>query len=110
MAVALTTRSWVSLSFRISDMREDVLLPDVTLQPVCGFLKRTIRPFLGFVSRLIQLLNRVRRRFRWREECGASEESGRCPLSAACAALRSPSFSLSVSPGPSFLLSSFCFS
>ena len=48
-------------------------------QPVCGFLTRTIRPFLGFITRLIELLNRVRRRLRWREEFGASEESGRCP-------------------------------
>ena len=114
MAVALTTRSWVSLSFPVSDVREDVLLSDVALQPLCGFLKRTIRPFLGFTARLIELLNRVRRRFRWREELGASEESGRCPQLSSVCCLRRPqelSFSLSVSPGPSLLLSScFCFS
>ena len=47
MAVTLTTRSWVSLPFRISNVREDMLLPDVTLQPVRGSLKRIIRPFFG---------------------------------------------------------------
>ena len=60
-------------------------MPDVTLQPVCGFLKRTIRPFLGFTARLVELFNRIARRFRWREGFGASEEPGGCPqLSSVC--------------------------
>ena len=89
MAVALTTRSWVSLPFCISDVREDVLLSDVTLQPVRGSLKRIIRPFLGFTARLVEFFNRISRRFRWREEFGASEESGRCPqLSSVCCLCR----------------------
>ena len=90
MAVALTTWSWVSLSFRVSDVREDVLLSDVTLQPVCGFLKHTIRPSPGFTTRLVELLNRISRRFRWWEEFGASEESGRCTQLSSVCCLRRP--------------------
>ena len=55
-----------------------MLLPDVPLQPVCDFLKRVIRPFLGFVTRLIELLDCVRRRIRWREELGPQLSSVSC--------------------------------
>ena len=67
-----------------------MLLPDVALQPVRGSLKRIIRPFWGFAARLVELFNRISRRFRWREEFGASEESGRRPqLSSVCCLRRS---------------------
>ena len=75
----------MSLSFRVSDLREDVLLSEVAFQRVCGLLQRTIRPFLGFTACLVELLNRINCSFRWRGEFGASEESGRCPqLSSVC--------------------------
>ena len=54
--VTLTTRSWVSLPFCISNVREDMLLPDVTLQPVRGSLKRIIRPYWGFTARLVEFV------------------------------------------------------
>ena len=84
MAVALTTWSQVSLSFRVSDVRGDVLLSDVAFQRVCGLLTRTFRPFLGFTTHLVEL------RFRWREEFGASEESGRCSQLSSVCCLRLP--------------------
>ena len=79
MAVALSTRSRVSLSFRVSDVRERTRCCRTSLfnEGVVSSNAPSVR-VLGFITRLVELLNRVRR-IRWWVELGASEESGRCP-------------------------------
>ena len=42
MAVAFSARSWVRLSFRISDVSEDVLLSNIAFQRMREYIKRTI--------------------------------------------------------------------
>ena len=73
MAVAFSARSWVRLSFCISDVREDVQLSNITFQGVRRYFKRTGRPFLGVIARLVEQLNCVSRCLRWRKKFGASE-------------------------------------
>ena len=45
MVVAFSARTWVRLSFCISDVREDVLLTNITFQGACRCFKRTVRTF-----------------------------------------------------------------
>ena len=73
MAVAFSARSWVRLSFCVSDVREDVLLSNITFQEVHRCFKRTVRPLVGIIARLVELLDCVSRCLRWREKFGASE-------------------------------------
>ena len=115
MAVAFSARSWVRLSFRISDVREDVLLSNIVFQRMREYIKRTFRPLLGVIARLVELPNRISRCLRWREEFGASEESGCRPQLSSVCCLRRPQESVTFSVRftrtltPSFLLF-FCFS
>ena len=101
MAIALATWSWVRMSFRVSDVREDVLLSDVAFQRVCGLLKRTIRPFWASppVWKSCSIASAVA------SVGGRSLEPLRrlatvrsCPLSAASAALRSVRFTRTLTP------------
>ena len=93
-------------------MREDVLLSNITFEGVRVCFERSVCPSLCFAARLIELLNRVGLSSRLAgevlEPLSSLAAVRSCPLSAACAALRSLSFSPSASPGPSLLLS-FCF-
>ena len=57
------------LSFRISDMREHVLLSNITFEGVRVCFERSVFcPSLCFDARLIELLNRVGCRLGWREK------------------------------------------
>ena len=90
MAVAFSARSWVRLSFCISDMREDVLLSNITSEGVHRCFKRTVCPSLCVIARLVELPSCVSRCLSWREKLGASEWSGCCPqLSSVCCLRRS---------------------
>ena len=75
MAVAFSARSWVRLSFCISDMREDVLLSNITSEGVHRCFKRTVCPSLCVIARLVELPSCVSRCLSWREKLGASEWS-----------------------------------
>ena len=111
MAVALATRSRVRLSLCVSDVCEEALLSDVAPRGLRERVECAICPSLSCITRLVELLSRICRRLRWREEFGAPELPGRCPQLSPVRGLGSSQecvISVSVSPGLPFRFSK-CF-